>query len=315
MADNVLPGDIDLETFLKSAGESFTAAQKTLVPTAEVSVNMMLSNIDLEVKVAVSADVKGKMSIKPISSDDISKGTINPGLLSTIRMSFVSSIGELKAQPNISPVDDNTGKGNVAPALIGMTLDEAVTLLKAADWRYELHAAGSEEIASAGKERRGKVLRQAPPAAQTADKTTTVVNLWIDLGTVPVAGIEGIGTKLGDRLIKAGISTIGELSLAEAGQVAAALRVSEVRAKSYIDMAGLMTRLAILGFKDQVAELLVKGAGIRTMEQLAAANQEALFKACQTAIGAGKVTVPRGFKLAADDVAIWIKTAASYLAK
>jgi hypothetical protein len=83
---------IDLETFLASAGRSFTDAQKALLPGAEVPVNMMLSSAELELKAAVGTDAAGKMTIRPISSEDIARGGIDPGLISTFRISFVSSI-------------------------------------------------------------------------------------------------------------------------------------------------------------------------------------------------------------------------------
>lgn len=313
MADNPIPGDIDLETFLKSAGQSFTDAQRALVSGLDVSVNMMLSNADLELKVAVSSNAQGKMSIKPISSEDIIRGGIDPGLLSTIRMTFVSSIGEIKPRP--VPTGDSTDKGNIVPVLVGRTLDEAAALLKSEGWQFEPHAASSEEIAAAGKESRGRVLRQQPPASQAVDKMKTTVHLWVDLGSIPAREIDGIGAKLGDSLSKISITTVGELSLASVTQVASALRISETRAKGFVGTADLMSRLAILGFKDEMVELLVKGANIRSIEQLADAEPTELYRVCQEAIASGKVRVPHGFSLTAEDVKGWIRTTKSYLGK
>jgi len=315
MVDKPMPDDIDLETFLKSAGQSFTDAQKALVPGLDVSVNMMLSNAELELKVAVSADAQGKMSIKPISSEDIIRGGIDPGMLSTIRITFVSSIGEIKTEPRPASTTDSTGGGNIVPVLVGRTLDEAVALLKSGGWQFEPHAASIEEIAASGKESRGQVLRQQPPAGQSADKMKTTVHLWADLGSTPVKEIDGIGDKIEDSLSKIGITSVGELSLANISQVASSLRISETRAQGFVDMASLMSRLAILGFKDEVVELLVKGASIRFIEQLANADPKELFRVCREAIATGKVRVPRGFELTAEEVEGWIKSARSYLGK
>jgi len=311
MVDNSIPGDIDLETFLKSAGKSFTDAQRALVPGLDVSVNMMLSNAELELKVAVSSDAQGKMSIRPISSEDITRGGIDPGMLSTIRINFVSSIGEIKAEPQPAPTDGE----NIVPTMVGLTLEEATALLKSGGWQFEPHAASSEEIAAADKESRGRVLRQQPPAAQSVDKTKTTLHFWVDLGNIPVIEIDGIGDKLGDSLSKIGRTTVGELSLASITQIAAALRISETRAKSFVDMATLMSRLAILGFRDEVVELLVKGANIRSIEQLADSDPKELYRVCQEAITSGKVRVPREFSFTADEVKSWIKAARSYLGK
>lgn len=315
MVNTPMSNDIDLETFLKSAGQSFTDAQRALVPGLDVSVNMMLSNAELELKVTVSSDAQGKMSIRPISSEDIIRGGIDPGMLSTIRITFVSSIGEIKAESRPVSTGGNTDSGNTVPALMGLTLDEAAALLKSGGWQFEPHAASSDEIAAADKESRGRVLRQQPPAAQSVDKMRTTVHLWVDLGIIPVIEIDGIGEKLGDSLSKIGRTTVGELSLASVTQIAAALRISEARAKDFVDMAGLMSRLAILGFRDEVVELLVKGANIRSIEQLSDADPKELYRVCQEALASGKVRVPRGFIFTADEVKGWIKAARSYLSK
>jgi hypothetical protein len=87
--------EIELGAFLESAGQSFSEAQKALIPGLAVPVNMMLSNAELELKVAVSSDAKGRVAIRPISSKDLTRGGIDPGMLSTLRINFVSTIGEL----------------------------------------------------------------------------------------------------------------------------------------------------------------------------------------------------------------------------
>jgi predicted flap endonuclease-1-like 5' DNA nuclease len=315
MVNTPMPDDIDLETFLRSAGQSFTEAQKALVPGADVSVNMMLSNAELELKVSVRSDANGKMSIRPISSDDISRGGIDPGMLSTVRVSFVSSIGEVGARPKSATPGGGAGTGTAVPILVGLTIDAAAALLKSRGWQFEAHAASGEEVSAAGKETRGRVLRQLPAGSQSVEKQKTTVHLWVNLGNVSVKEIDGIGAKLGDSLSRAGISTVAELGLASATQVASALRVNESRAQVFIDMASLMSRLAILGFRDQVAELLAKGAGVGSVEQLADADPTALFRVCRDAIASGKVRVPRGFTFAVDEVKGWIGTAASYLGR
>mgnify|MGYP001565960296 FL=1 len=94
--------DIDLGAFLESAGQSFSEAQKALVPGLGASVNMMLSNAELELKVAVNSDEKGRVTIKPISSKDLTRGGINAAMLSTLRISFVSTVGEIKPSTNVA---------------------------------------------------------------------------------------------------------------------------------------------------------------------------------------------------------------------
>ena len=313
MVDKPVPEDVDLETFLRSVGQSFTDAQKALVPGLEIPVNMMLSNAELELKVAVSSDAYGKMAIRPISSEDISRSSIDSGMISTIRINLVSSIGEIKTQPQSISVDDSLGKINAVPNLVGLTMEEAAAMLEKGGWQFELHAAKSEEVSSESKESRGRVMRQQPPGAQPVDKTITTVQLWIELGNIPVREVDGIGDKLGEKLSSMGIPTVGELGLSDVNQVASALHISEKRAKNFIEMAYLMSRLAVLGFRDEVVELLVTGAGIRSMEQLSQVEPEGLHHICEEAVSSGKVRVPHKFSFTVENVKSWIKIARDYI--
>lgn len=306
MTEQPVPHDIDLQTFLASAGQSFTDAQRSLLPGVDVSVNMMLSNAELEVKVAVGTDAAGKMTVRPVSSEDITRGGIDPGLLSTLRISFVSSVGELVGQPSVSSDTPVTHFTDKVPDLSGLSLKEATDYLKAAGWPYEARAAGSDDMAASGQETRGKVVRQQPDALSEADRTTTV-RFWVDLGSMPVQEIDGIGDKIGENLRKVGIRSVGDLSLADVTEIAALLRVSESRARNFVDMAGMMSRLTVLGLSDEVVEILVKGAGIRSSEQLANAEAADLYRVCRDAVTTGKVKVPRDFSLTPDDVADWIR--------
>jgi len=56
------------------------------------------------VKVLVdSAD--GKINIRPVSSEDLRIGSIDPGLLSTLRISYVSTVEEPVEEPASPPVE------------------------------------------------------------------------------------------------------------------------------------------------------------------------------------------------------------------
>ncbi|HSW58139.1 MAG TPA: PASTA domain-containing protein [Dehalococcoidales bacterium] len=336
MVDNSQANEIDLESFLKAAGQSFTDAQKALLPGMDVPVNMILSNADLEIKVAVNTNPQGKMSIRPVSSKDLTSGGIDPGLVSVVRISFVNTLGEIKPQPLVTtaergeiktppaatPVDrgeiktppavTTPARGINIPQLVGLSLEEAAALLKSGGWQFEVHAAGTKETESAGVTRLGGIIRQEPSAGQAVDKSATPIHFWAVLSNRPVKEIEGIGEKYSAGLAKKGLSTIGELSLAEAAAVASALRISQSRAQSLIDMAMLMSGLAVLGAKDQVIELLVKGAGVRSIQALAETKPEELFRLCQAALTSGKVKVPRGFSITAEEVKGWTKAAGAF---
>ena len=94
MADKSSSSDVDLGAFLKSAGQSLSEAQETLVAGLELPTRMVLSNAEMEIKVSVSSDAQGHMTIQPVSAQDIRRGGIEPGVLSTLRVSFTGPIGE-----------------------------------------------------------------------------------------------------------------------------------------------------------------------------------------------------------------------------
>jgi len=111
MADKSSSSEIDLGAFLKSAGQSLSEAQEALVAGLELPTRMVLSNAEMEIKVAVSSDAKGRMTIQPISAQDIRRGGIEPDVLSTLRVSFVGPVGEATpsavtpAGPKRNPID------------------------------------------------------------------------------------------------------------------------------------------------------------------------------------------------------------------
>jgi hypothetical protein len=101
MVNKRTPENIELGDFLEAAGKSLGDAQNSLLSGLHLSTNMILNNADIEVKVLVDS-ANGKISIKPISSEDLRVGSIDPGLLSTLRISFISTVEE-PIEETISP--------------------------------------------------------------------------------------------------------------------------------------------------------------------------------------------------------------------
>ncbi len=93
MVSKRTPENIELGDFLETAGRSLGEAQNSLLSGLNLSTNMILNNADIELKVLVDS-ANGKISIKPISSEDIRVSSIDPGLLSTLRISYVSTVRE-----------------------------------------------------------------------------------------------------------------------------------------------------------------------------------------------------------------------------
>ena len=94
---------IDLQSFLNSAGQSLAQAQGELSPGMEGLAEMVISNADLEIKAAVTTDNSGRTTIQTFSSQEILKGAIDPGLLSTLKFSFVATA----SQPSSESISAN----------------------------------------------------------------------------------------------------------------------------------------------------------------------------------------------------------------
>ncbi len=86
--------EVALNSFLAAAGQSLSDAQASLTEGLGLSANLVLSEAQLEVKAAVSADEKRGMALKTISARDISQGGIDPRLVSTLNFNFVATAGE-----------------------------------------------------------------------------------------------------------------------------------------------------------------------------------------------------------------------------
>lgn len=105
MAEQSTKADATLGLFLASAGRSLAEAQRALGASGEAA-TMMLSTAELEVKAAISADVRGAMSLRPVSVSQISRGSLDPGLLSTIRLQYVATPPE--SEPSSQPAPKRT---------------------------------------------------------------------------------------------------------------------------------------------------------------------------------------------------------------
>ena len=98
MADNQTSENIELGSFLELTGKSLAEAQNSLLAGLNVSSNMVLNNADIEIKVTVGSEA-GKVVVKPVSAEEIRLGPIDPGLLSTLHISYVSTLEEPIQQP------------------------------------------------------------------------------------------------------------------------------------------------------------------------------------------------------------------------
>ncbi len=203
----------------------------------------------------------------------------------------------------------------LVPDVLGLNLEQAASLLKSQGWKYIPNAAAEKDIQAVKGAQPGQVLRQEPVPGVKADKSKTVLRFWVALSNLPVAAVEGIGTAISGRLGKIGITTVGQLTLIQPAELAKTLKISEIRARQFVDMANLMSGLTLTGLSDNIVELLVKGARIHSVDELAEANASELFQACKTALETKLVLAPAKFRLTEKAVAGWIDTAKTALAK
>ncbi len=118
MTENKASENIEMTSFLEMAGQSFTDAQSSLLSGLNLNSNIVLNNADLEIKVTVDTS-KGKLTVRPVSSEEIRTAAIDPGLLSTLRISYVSTFDE----PVRAPVKEAAPSKKTTPDLIREVLE------------------------------------------------------------------------------------------------------------------------------------------------------------------------------------------------
>jgi hypothetical protein len=92
---NPSASEADLKAFLEMAGRSLADAQGTL----GVKTELVMANAELEAKVALRADSAGRLSVQPISAQDLRTATLNAAAVSTLRVSFVATAPDATAAP------------------------------------------------------------------------------------------------------------------------------------------------------------------------------------------------------------------------
>ncbi len=88
------PTEADLQAFIESAGRSLADAQSALGSGHEIPTALVMANADLEIKTALASDARGRLALQPISIQQASGGAIDPGMLSTLKVSFVATIDD-----------------------------------------------------------------------------------------------------------------------------------------------------------------------------------------------------------------------------
>ena len=93
MAINPVKKNIGLGEFFELAGSSISAAQKAVAPMDQPT-QMVIGDAEIEVKVTMVTDARGRLSVQTISSAEARQGRIDPGMLSTLRVNFVAAVAD-----------------------------------------------------------------------------------------------------------------------------------------------------------------------------------------------------------------------------
>ena len=94
---------VGLGDFLKLAGSSISEAQAAIAPLDQPT-QLVIGNAEVEAKVTMETTPKGGMAVHTISSSDIRRSGLNPGVLSTVRINYVATASEPKGiEPSVKP--------------------------------------------------------------------------------------------------------------------------------------------------------------------------------------------------------------------
>lgn len=93
MATKSIKQEVGLGEFFELTGRAIAEAQDAIAPLDQPT-QMVIDNAEVEVKVTMTSDVNGALVVQTISSEEASRGDIDPGILSTLRMNFVAAAAE-----------------------------------------------------------------------------------------------------------------------------------------------------------------------------------------------------------------------------
>ncbi len=113
--------EVGLQAFIESAARSLAGAQQTLGAPVNLQSELVLARAELEAKVALKTDAAGRLSLQPMSSQDLLQSKLQAGGISTLRVNFVATAGDPSvaagAPPTLKP-DEVAGRVRQLPDLL-----------------------------------------------------------------------------------------------------------------------------------------------------------------------------------------------------
>ncbi len=148
-----------------------------------------------------------------------------------------------------------------------------------------------------------KVVAEKPEKKVRAAK---VLPKGVPRAELQISQVEGIGPVYASRLEKAEIKTLSQLANSSADKVASTAKVNKKEAEKWIRIANLLLLDVI---DEEAAEIMVVGAGVTSLRDLAERKPEELYEQMQAALKMGKVAIPKGYSFTKQDVEKWINAA------
>ena len=90
-------GKANLRGFIEAAGRSLTGAQGELVGSGASATRLAISEAELEVKATLERDEAGGVDLQLVTSGDARRSEIDPGMLSTVRIRYVTAPEDMLA--------------------------------------------------------------------------------------------------------------------------------------------------------------------------------------------------------------------------
>ena len=161
------------------------------------------------------------------------------------------------------------------------------------------------------KKPKAKPRKKKPKPSKKPDKheekhVSEVVQPKAELSELPIETIEGIGETYGSMLRDEGIDSVQDLLGTRPERVAEICDVSPEVAGRWVAMG----RFAwIDGISEEDAEAIVFATGITTLDDLAAADPEAMLRKVKSALASEEFRVPADYKFDIKKVRGWVAAA------
>jgi beta-lactam-binding protein with PASTA domain len=183
----------------------------------------------------------------------------------------------------------------VVPELVGLDRPEALRILREGRWGASVEAA-PVPAEGGGSPRFDRVVAQDPPAGQPVLAGRKVVRLTVPASAKPPSAIHGVGRALGEQLVEAGYTTVGEIALAEPIEIAATTGLSEAQVRRW-HAAALVENatedLDRIEGVDRDTAITLARAGVTSAGRLAALDPAELAEMVKRSGSTRGTTTPR----------------------